>query len=181
MPKTFAQDFCLGPRDTLEIKYSNVAPKLHAIPEPTKLQKPCHRETLCDRWLACPHTSKYSCGNQRAFVLINYYILHQEFPKAQDKSLGRRSWALPKTCNFRSWALSWAQGTKNDKSTLTTFFSGLVPKTNDTPLERFNNLNYLETWFMPGCPPWPLVVWLLELWCKGCFAKLFNSFCMEPT
>ena len=116
-----------------------------------------------------------------ANLKFNYYILHQEFPKAQDKSLGRRSWALPKTCNFRSWALSWAQSTKNDKSTLTTFFSGLVPKTNDTPLERFNNLNYLETWFMPGCPPWPLVVWLLELWCKGCFAKLFNSFCMEPT
>ena len=24
-----------------------------------------------------------------------------------------------------------------------------------------------------------LVAWLLELWCKGCFANLVNSFCME--
>ena len=82
----------------------------------------------------------------------DYYILYQEFPKAQDKSLGRRSWALPKTCNFRSWALSWAQSTKNDTATLTTFLSGLVPKTSDTPLERFNHLNYFETWSMPVRP-----------------------------
>ena len=83
---------------------------------------------------------------------LSYYILSRECPWAQDKSLGRRSWALPKTCNFRSWALSWAQSTKNDTSTLTTFLSGLVPKTSDTPLERFNHLNYFETWSMPVRP-----------------------------
>ena len=38
MPKTFAQDFCLGPRDTLEEKYSN---KLVALPFQTKGEVGC--------------------------------------------------------------------------------------------------------------------------------------------
>ena len=60
-----------------------------------------------------------------------------------------KSWALPKTCNFMSWALSWAQGTNSDKLMSTTFLLGLVPKTNVIPFQRSDNLNYSETWTVP--------------------------------
>ena len=76
----------------------------------------------------------------------------ESVPRPKTNSLGRRSWALPKTCNFRSWALSWAQSTNPDKLMMTMFVSGLAPKTNGIPLERFNYLNYFETWAMPVRP-----------------------------
>ena len=66
------------------------------------------------------------------------------FPRPKTKLLGERSWALPKTSNFRSWALSWAQSTNFDKSILTTCYSVLLPKTNDTPSERSDYLNHSE-------------------------------------
>ena len=82
----------------------------------------------------------------------NTIFMLESVPRPKTNSLGRRSWALPKTCNFRSWALSWAQTANSDEFMLKTFLLGPVPKTNDIPLERFNHLNYFETWAMPVRP-----------------------------
>ena len=101
---------------------------------------------------------------------IIFYIKNLHGPKT--KVLGE---GLGHCCNFRSWALSWAQSTKNDKSTLTVFCRALCPR-QMTHLSRDST-----TWTTSqhGAHQLALVVWLQELGCEGCCAKLLNIFCME--